>query len=64
LHTGHLHKNGYGMYHGILLVNSGCFQAQTDFMKSLGIIPDFGKPTIVNIKDKLVPQVINLVSDL
>ena len=64
LHTGHLHKNGYGMYHGILLVNSGCFQAQTDFMKSLGIIPDFGKPTIVNIKDKLVPQVINLVGDL
>ena len=64
LHTGHLHKNGYGMYHGILLVNSGCFQAQTDFMKSLGIIPDYGKPTIVNIKDKFVPQVINLVSDL
>ncbi len=64
LHTGHLHKNGYGMYHGILLVNSGCFQAQTDFMRSLGIVPDYGKPTIVNIKDKLVPQVINLVGDL
>ncbi len=64
LHTGHLHKNGYGMYHGILLVNSGCFQAQTDFMKSLGIVPDYGKPTIVSIKDKLVPQVINLVGDL
>jgi len=64
LHTGHLHKNGYGMYHGILLVNSGCFQAQTEFMKSLGIVPDYGKPTIVNIKDKLVPQVIDLVSDL
>ena len=64
LHTGHLHKNGYGMYHGILLVNSGCFQAQTEFMKSLGIVPDYGKPTIVNIKNKLVPQVIDLVSDL
>lgn len=64
LHTGHLHKNGYGMYNGILLVNSGCFQAQTEFMKSLGIVPDYGKPTIINIKDKLVPHVINLISDL
>ena len=64
LHTGHLHRNGWGIYHGILLVNSGCFQAQTDFMKSLGIIPDYGKPTIVNIKGKLSPQVMNLVSDL
>jgi len=64
LHTGHLHKNGYGMYHGILLVNSGCFQAQTNFMKSLGITPDYGKPTIVNIKDKLVPRVIDLVGNL
>ncbi|MHA1766212.1 MAG: metallophosphoesterase [Promethearchaeota archaeon] len=63
LHTGHLHKNGYGMYHGILLVNSGCFQEQTDFMRSLGLVPDYGKPTIVNIKDKLVPYVINLIGD-
>ena len=64
LHTGHLHKNGFGIYHGILLVNSGCFQAQTDFMKSLGIVPDYGKPTIVNIKDKLVPRVIDLIGEL
>lgn len=63
LHTGHLHKNGYGKYHGILLINSGCFQAQTDFMQSLGIVPDFGKPTIVNIKDQLQTRVIDLVGD-
>ena len=25
LHTGHLHKNGFGWYNGILMVNSGCF---------------------------------------
>ncbi len=63
LHTGHLHKNGYGKYHGILAINSGCFQAQTDFMDSLGIIPDFGKPTIVNLKDRLNTKVIDLVGE-
>ncbi len=63
LHTGHLHKNGCGWYHGTLLVNSGCFQGQTDFMDNLGIEPDFGKPTIVNIKDRLSPHVIDLVGD-
>ncbi|MHA1610640.1 MAG: metallophosphoesterase [Promethearchaeota archaeon] len=63
LHTGHLHKNGYGKYHGILAINSGCFQAQTDFMDSLGIVPDYGKPTIVNIKDRLKTKVIDLVGE-
>ncbi|MHA1675145.1 MAG: metallophosphoesterase [Promethearchaeota archaeon] len=63
LQTGHLHKNGYGKYHGILAINSGCFQAQTDFMDSLGIIPDFGKPTIVNLKDRLNTKVIDLVGE-
>jgi DNA polymerase II small subunit len=63
LHTGHLHKNGCGWYHGALLINSGCFQGQTDFMDNLGIEPDFGKPTIVYTKDKLTPQVIDLIGD-
>ncbi len=63
LHTGHLHKNGVGFYHEILTINSGCFQAQTEFMKSLGIVPDYGKPTIVNIKNKLTARVIDLAGD-
>lgn len=63
LHTGHLHKNGAGWYHGTLLVNSGCFQGQTSFMDNLGIEPDYGKPTIVNIKDRLDPHVIDLVGN-
>ncbi|MHA2000928.1 MAG: metallophosphoesterase [Promethearchaeota archaeon] len=64
LHMGHLHKNGCGSYHGTLLVNSGCFQGQTEFMDNLGIIPDFGKPTIVNLKNGLKPRVIDLAGDL
>ncbi|NMC08213.1 MAG: hypothetical protein GYA24_23605 [Candidatus Lokiarchaeota archaeon] len=51
LHTGHVHCNGIKMYHGTWLVNSGCFQGQTDFMKSLGIVPSPGKPTIISLKD-------------
>ena len=48
---------GVGFYKGILLVNSGCFQGQTSFMDNLGIVPDFGKPTIVNIKGKRLGRV-------
>ncbi|MEJ2280060.1 MAG: DNA-directed DNA polymerase II small subunit [Candidatus Lokiarchaeota archaeon] len=48
LHTGHLHINGLGQYRGVSLVNSGCFQSQTDFMKSFGIEPT---PGIVPILD-------------
>jgi DNA polymerase II small subunit len=61
LHTGHLHKNGCGWSNGVLAVNSGCFQAQTDYMKSFGIDPDIGKPTIVNLKGPaLKPVIIDL----
>jgi DNA polymerase II small subunit len=41
-HTGHIHINGRGNYHNVYLVNSGCFQAQTEFMKSFGIEPTPG----------------------
>ena len=62
--TGHLHKNGYGWHNGILMVNSGCFQGQTDYMKSFGINPDIGKPTIVNLKGpQLKPYVVDLVEN-
>ncbi len=63
LHTGHLHKNGAGIYHGITTVNSGCFQGQTDFQKSLGIEPDYGKPTIINVNEKFTSQVIDLAAE-
>lgn len=49
--TGHVHCNGVKNYHGTWLVNSGCFQGQTDFMKGLGIVPTIGQPNIINLKD-------------
>ncbi len=48
-HTGHIHINDMGSYNKILLVNSGCFQSQTDFMNSLGIHPTPGILSIIDL---------------
>jgi DNA polymerase II small subunit len=48
-HTGHVHINGFDRYRHVSLVNSGCFQAQTDFMRSFGIIPTPGIVPIVEL---------------
>ncbi len=48
-HTGHIHINGIGKYRNVTLVNSGCFQAQTDFMRSFGIIPTPGIVPVIEL---------------
>ena len=48
-HTGHMHINGMGKYRNVTLVNSGCFQAQTDFMRSFGITPTPGIVPIIEL---------------
>ena len=48
-HTGHVHKLGYGKYHNVLAINSGCWQAQTDFQKSVNIDPDTAYAPIVSL---------------
>ncbi|WP_435068110.1 DNA-directed DNA polymerase II small subunit [Haloplanus sp. C73] len=48
-HTGHVHKLGYGKYHNVLSVNSGCWQAQTEFQKSVNIDPDVGFAPIIDL---------------
>ncbi|MFX0099732.1 MAG: metallophosphoesterase [Candidatus Hodarchaeota archaeon] len=50
-HTGHVHCFGVKKYRNVWMVNSGCFQGQTDFMRSLGIVPTPGKPNIITLKD-------------
>lgn len=39
LHMGHIHKNGIASYRGISIINSGTWQASTDFQTSLGHMP-------------------------
>ncbi len=48
-HTGHLHINGMDHYNNIALVNSGTFQNQTSFMKSLGIQPTPGILSLIEL---------------
>ncbi|WP_435119730.1 DNA-directed DNA polymerase II small subunit [Halolamina sp. C58] len=48
-HTGHVHKLGWGKYHNVLAVNSGCWQEQTAFQKSVNIDPDYGHAPILDL---------------
>ncbi|MEF8781235.1 MAG: DNA-directed DNA polymerase II small subunit [Haloferacaceae archaeon] len=48
-HTGHVHKLGWGKYHNVLAVNSGCWQEQTAFQKSVNIDPDYGYAPILDL---------------
>lgn len=50
LHTGHIHKLGYGTYHNVLTINSSCWQSQTDFQKSVNLQPDVGYAPIVDLQ--------------
>nr|HDO81453.1 DNA polymerase II small subunit [Candidatus Bathyarchaeota archaeon] len=56
LHCGHLHVNGQENYRGITVINSGTFQAQTSYQKSMGLTPTPGKPYIVNLQNLKVTQ--------
>lgn len=49
LHSGHVHTLGIGEYHGVRTVNSGCWQAQTPFQRSVNIDPDAGYAPILDL---------------
>lgn len=49
-HSGHIHALGYCNYRGVLVVNSGGWQEQTDYMKRLGFSPTPGKVPVVNLQ--------------
>jgi DNA polymerase II small subunit len=48
-HTGHVHKLGVGAHHNVRLVNSGCWQHQTDFQESVNIDPDVATAPILDL---------------
>jgi len=49
-HAGHIHVLGYCNYRGVLVVNSGGWQKQTDYMEKLGLVPTPGKVPVVNLQ--------------
>ena len=50
LHSGHIHVLEYNNYRGVLVVNSGGWQQQTDYMHRLGFVPTVGKAPVVNLQ--------------
>ena len=51
VHSGHLHKGDTSFYKGVALISSSCFQGKTAFQEKLGHHPDYGKVTLMNLKD-------------
>jgi len=49
-HAGHIHLLGYSNYRGVLVVNSGGWQEQTEYMRRLGFVPTPGKVPVVNLQ--------------
>ncbi|MEM2439611.1 MAG: DNA-directed DNA polymerase II small subunit [Candidatus Bathyarchaeia archaeon] len=49
-HAGHIHTLGYTNYRGVLVVNSGCWQEQTEYMKRMGLTPTTSLVPIVNLQ--------------
>ncbi|WNY27343.1 DNA-directed DNA polymerase II small subunit [Methanolapillus ohkumae] len=50
IHCGHVHTVGISNYKNILLINSGTWQAQTDFQKKVNIMPTPAKVPMVDLK--------------
>jgi DNA polymerase II small subunit len=50
LHSGHIHVLEYSNYRGVLVVGSGGWQEQTDYMRRLGFVPTVGKAPVVNLQ--------------
>ena len=49
-HSGHIHVLEYSNYRGVLVVSSGGWQEQTDYMRRLGFVPTVGKVPVVNLQ--------------
>lgn len=56
--TGHVHATGAARYKGVLLVNPGTWQSQTDFQKMMNFSPDPGKAIVVEL-DNLTPHLLD-----
>ena len=49
-HAGHVHMMKYSSYRGVLVVNSGAWQRQTEYQKEMGHIPNPGIVPIVDLQ--------------
>ncbi len=49
-HAGHVHMMRYSIYRGIVVVNSGAWQRQTEYQREMGHIPNPGIVPIVDLQ--------------
>ncbi|MEM3565363.1 MAG: DNA-directed DNA polymerase II small subunit [Candidatus Bathyarchaeia archaeon] len=49
-HAGHIHTVGHANYRGVTVVNSGCWQEQTEYMRRQGFTPMPGLVPVVNLQ--------------
>jgi len=50
--SGHLHKSGFDYYNNILMISCSSWETQTPYQKKAGIVPDFCKVPIFNLKTR------------
>ena len=50
LHAGHVHMMGYSTYRGVLAVNSGAWQDQTEYQREMGHTPNPCIAPVVNLE--------------
>jgi len=58
LHCGHVHTVGIARYKGVLVINSGTWQSQTDFQKKMNIQPIAGVVPAVDLASMKVRKLI------
>jgi len=49
-HAGHVHVQAHDRYRGLLIVNSGAWQRQTEYMSKMGLEPTPGIIPVVNLQ--------------
>lgn len=49
-HAGHVHVLGFCNYRGVLIVNSGAWQEQTEYQQKSGVVPTPGKVPVVDLQ--------------
>lgn len=57
-HAGHIHTVGHTNYRGVTIINSGCWQDQTEYMRRQGFIPTPGLVPVLNLQTldvKIIP---------
>jgi DNA polymerase II small subunit len=54
---GDMHHKGYATYRGTSIINSGCWEGQTDFQKKIGHTPTPCVFPIINLKTRQVSEI-------